>query len=53
MHRWTTWALVITSSFGTAVAEDWPQWRGVSRDGKSGETGLLAQWPKDGPPLLW
>jgi outer membrane protein assembly factor BamB len=32
---------------------DWPQWRGPNRDGKSQETGLLASWPKDGPPLAW
>lgn len=30
---------------------DWPQWRGVNRDGKSTETGLSI--PKDGPPLTW
>lgn len=33
--------------------EDWPQWRGVNRDGKSNETGLLKTWPKEGPRLLW
>jgi outer membrane protein assembly factor BamB len=31
----------------------WPQWRGANRDGISKETGLLKQWPADGPPLLW
>lgn len=35
------------------VAADWPQWRGPDRDGISDETGLLKQWPEDGPPLLW
>ena len=34
-------------------AEDWPQWRGSQRDGISRETGLLRQWPKEGPTLLW
>lgn len=34
-------------------ADDWPQWRGPRRDGKSAETGLLKQWPAGGPPLLW
>ncbi len=33
--------------------EDWPQWRGPRRDGISSETGLLKQWPADGPPLAW
>lgn len=31
----------------------WPQWRGIGRDGKSGETGLLAEWRVDGPPVVW
>ena len=31
----------------------WPQWRGSNRDGISNETGLLKQWPADGPPLVW
>ena len=36
-----------------AQAADWPQWRGPHRDGISAETGLLAEWPKEGPPLVW
>jgi outer membrane protein assembly factor BamB len=32
---------------------DWPQWRGPRRDGISAETGLLAEWPAQGPPLVW
>ena len=32
---------------------DWPQWRGLRRDGISDEKGLLANWPQDGPKLLW
>ncbi len=35
------------------LAADWPQWRGPQRDGYSSETGLLQEWPKDGPKLLW
>ncbi len=31
----------------------WPQWKGVRRDGRSGETNLLSSWPAGGPPLLW
>ncbi|MHC4983705.1 MAG: outer membrane protein assembly factor BamB family protein [Planctomycetota bacterium] len=37
----------------SAPAADWPQWRGVNRDGKSDETGLLKRWPDAGPRLLW
>jgi outer membrane protein assembly factor BamB len=32
---------------------DWPQWRGPERTGICTETGLLKEWPKDGPKLLW
>lgn len=34
-------------------AREWHQWRGPNRDGHSLETGLLATWPSDGPPLAW
>lgn len=32
---------------------DWPQWRGPNRNGISAETGLLGEWPGDGPRLAW
>jgi outer membrane protein assembly factor BamB len=32
---------------------DWPQWRGPDRNGISKETGLLTQWPANGPTRLW
>jgi outer membrane protein assembly factor BamB len=32
---------------------DWPQWRGPQRNGVSSETGLLKEWPKAGPKVLW
>jgi outer membrane protein assembly factor BamB len=34
-------------------AADWPQWDGPERTGVSSEKGLLKQWPKGGPKLLW
>jgi len=36
-----------------AEAADYPQWRGINRDGISGETGLLKEWQEGGPELLW
>ena len=36
-----------------AYAADWPQWRGPQRNGVSSETGLLKEWPKAGPRLVW
>jgi outer membrane protein assembly factor BamB len=40
-------------SFAQSANANWPQWRGPNRDGISKETGLLKQWPADGPPLVW
>jgi hypothetical protein len=31
----------------------WPQFHGPRRDNVSRETGLLKQWPEEGPKLLW
>jgi outer membrane protein assembly factor BamB len=36
-----------------AAPGDWPAWRGPDRTGLSTETGLLREWPKEGPKLLW
>ena len=49
-------ALIVCSVTGPAAAQDhdgWPMFRGVTRDGKSSETGLLKKWPENGPKLLW
>lgn len=32
---------------------DWPQWRGINRDGLSRESGLLTEWPAEGPAVAW
>ncbi|HSU54009.1 MAG TPA: PQQ-binding-like beta-propeller repeat protein [Candidatus Dormibacteraeota bacterium] len=40
-------------SASVSQAADWPQWRGPERNGISSETGLLKEWPKEGPKLLW
>jgi outer membrane protein assembly factor BamB len=32
---------------------DWPQWRGPHRNGVSTETGILTEWPSEGPKALW
>jgi len=34
-------------------AEDWPQWRGLNRDGVYGETGLLKSFPAEGLKVRW
>ena len=38
---------------GTANARVIWQWRGPDRNGIYPETGLLKEWPADGPALLW
>ena len=48
--------VLVVVSVGQAMAQagaNWPQWRGPNRDGVSKETGLLKQWPAEGPPLVW
>jgi len=32
---------------------DWPEFHGPQRDSICRETGLLQQWPPEGPPLAW
>ena len=46
-------AALIAFASTSAIADDWPQWRGPNRDGISKETGLLKAWPKEGPKLAW
>jgi len=52
----TTLLLVILPSCKQSsvprAAVDW-QWRGENRDGIYHETGLLKEWPEEGPQLLW
>jgi len=45
--------LLIAAVMGSAWGQDWPQFRGPGRDGKSPEKGLLKKWPAGGPKLLW
>src|SRR5688572_25066275 len=38
---------------GALHAEDWPQWRGLNRDGACSETGLLKKFPPGGLTIRW
>ena len=46
-----------TNTSGKAAEEaqrgEWSRWRGPNGDGISLETGLLDEWPSEGPPLVW
>lgn len=45
--------LTLSAELAAQAGGNWPQWRGPNRDGISQETGLLKQWPAEGPPLVW
>ena len=57
IYDWRTNFLVPVALLGLAAtglrAAAFPQFRGPLRDGHSPETGLLQEWPKDGPTLRW
>ena len=44
---------IVVASATTALASDWPQWRGPERTGRSAENNLLTEWPEGGPKLAW
>lgn len=46
-------AVLAAYAAATAEAGDWPGWMGADRTGVSSEKGLLKEWPKDGPKLVW
>ncbi|MBM82988.1 MAG: hypothetical protein CMJ78_20695 [Planctomycetaceae bacterium] len=43
----------VTAASWAAKPGDWPQWRGPNRTGHSKETGLLKEWPEEGPKVAW
>jgi outer membrane protein assembly factor BamB len=51
----TAFVIVSTAAVIVSAAKpgDYPQWRGPNRDGISAETGLLKEWPEDGPAVVW
>ena len=52
--RWVLFAVAAGSLISRpGRAEDWPGWRGPQRNGISTETGLLTEWPTEGPKLIW
>lgn len=55
MTRIIGWLVCAAVAVLTARVEagDWPQWRGPQRTDISEETGLLKEWPAEGPKKLW
>src|ERR1044072_6679921 len=46
-------AFLVPGTARSSNAADWPQWQGPDRNAISKETGLLKEWPKEGPTLAW
>jgi outer membrane protein assembly factor BamB len=58
MHRLIGLAFVAAGAIalnaqGQSAAVDWPQWRGVNRDGVWTESGILKAFPAEGPRIRW
>ena len=49
----TAVAIVMFAFCAVGFAQEWNQFRGPNRDGRSSETGLLKEWPEAGPKELW
>jgi outer membrane protein assembly factor BamB len=46
-------ALAAVAVLPVASGADWPTFRGPGRTAVAPDTGLLATWPTEGPPLVW
>lgn len=44
---------LLVSAQASGQQANWPTFRGAERTGVSPETGLLADWPSQGPKLVW
>lgn len=54
MNKALFFATTFTVLFGlNGLAQDLVQWRGSDRNGIYNESGLLKEWPAEGPKLLW
>jgi outer membrane protein assembly factor BamB len=45
--------LALFADASSLLADSWPGWQGPNRDNISPDTGLLKEWPANGPPLEW
>ena len=51
--RSVLWTCVAALAPMTAMADDWPQWRGPARDGVWRETGIVETFAKPELVALW
>jgi outer membrane protein assembly factor BamB len=52
-HTGKVVAIVMSLSYGSVFAADWPWLYGPRRDQTSEQKGLLRTWPAEGPKLIW
>jgi outer membrane protein assembly factor BamB len=45
--------VLISLSYGSVLAADWPWLYGLQRNQTSEQKGLLRTWPQEGPKVLW
>ena len=52
---WINLAWLSPAVFAQVVnlSGQWPQFHGPQRNAVSPDTGLLTEWPENGPPLVW
>lgn len=50
---YVTVLLIIGCGVETALANDWPSWRGHAQNGVSNDTNLPSTWSVDGENLIW
>lgn len=53
VHSFCVSLVGATLFLSIAAGDDWPQWQGPDRNSVSKETGLLQEWPAEGPALAW
>ena len=51
--KWVPAFLSLASLCFSALADDWPHWRGPQRNGVSAEKGWQVAWPPSGPRPAW
>jgi outer membrane protein assembly factor BamB len=57
LRMFVLWSAVVLNPLGFAIsigkAEDWPQWRGLNRDGRWTESGIVRELPSGQLPYDW
>ena len=51
--QWLVLAIFLASLSPAARGDDWPQWRGIDREGVWREQGILESFPAGGLPVRW